>query len=133
MKRKITKLEQKLISKGYYLSHKQYYGRKSEKTLCYVYVNKSAFVKLDFKRENVLTYGLLNYHALELTRIEMQGIDLLLNMISNDFSIKDNVEPIIKQEKTTVIPISELDEQEEYGAMTFEQFDELCLEKEKEK
>ena len=124
MKRKITELEQRLIEKGYYLSHKAYGGRKSEKTLSYIYVNKNAFVKLDYKRESVLDYGILNYHAMELTRMELLGINITLDMIAND----------IKQEPTKadycVITPSDFDESEELGDMTFEQFDELCKEKE---
>ena len=161
MKRKITELEQRLIDKGYYLSHKQYSGRKSEKTLSYTYVNKNAFVKLDFKRENVVSYGLLNYSAMELTRMEWQGIDILLNMIKNDIGetreprkiepllnrptkiilgndISDEKkEKLIKElnepDKVVFCPNSEYDEREELGSMTFEQFDELCQEKENDK
>ena len=125
MKRKITNLEQRLIDKGYYLSHKHYGGRKSEKTLSYMYVNKNAFVKLDSKREQVVDYGLLNYHAMELTRMELQGIEILLDMIKNDFIIEGYYEP------TTVgIAPSGFDENVELGDMTFEQFDELCKENE---
>lgn len=123
MKRKITDLEQRLIDKGYYLSHKHYGGRKSEKTISYMYVNKNAFVKLDNKREKVVDYGLLNYHAMELTRIELLGINITLDMIAKD----------IKQEPMKdyyVITPSDFDESDELGDMTFEQFDELCKEKE---
>jgi hypothetical protein len=135
MKRKITELEQRLIEKGYYLSHKTYGGRKSEKTLSYIYVNKNAFVKLDSKRESVLDYGILNYHAMELTRIELLGIEITLDMIRNDFES----EPIKVGDKVKIEPYitkspyetpSDYDESEELGDMTFEQFDELCKEKE---
>ena len=84
MKRKITDLEQRLIDNGYYLSHKSYSGRKSEKTLSYTYVCQNKFVRLDYKREKVITYGLLNYHAMELTEMELQGIKLVLSFIRND-------------------------------------------------
>ena len=146
MKRKITDLEQRLIDKGYYLSHKHYGGRKSEKTISYMYVNKNAFVKLDNKREQVIDYGLLNYHAMELTRMELKGIELLLNMVENDISEREPRKIVIcdisdekkeellkelnKPHKTIFIPNSEYDEKKELGEMTFEQFDELCKEKE---
>ena len=133
MKRKITNLEQRLIDKGYYLSHKQYSGRKSEKTHSYTYVNKNTFVKLDFKRENVISYGLLNYSAMELTRMELQGIEIVLNMIENEIKERQprEIKPLLNRplESTWERP-SEYDEKEELGEMTFEQFDELCKEKE---
>lgn len=137
MKRKTTDLERKLIEKGYYLSHKTYGGKKSQKTLFYYYTNKNSFIKLDSKREKVVTYGLLNYHAMELTEMELQGIKIVLDMIKAEF-VNSSSE---KQEKVLGIPPlpikecqapSEFDEQEELGAMTPEQFDELCQEKEKE-
>ena len=130
MKRKITDLEQRLIDKGYYLSHKHYGGRKSEKTISYMYVNKNAFVKLDNKREQVIDYGLLNYHAMELTRMELTGIELLLNMVENDFIVDNKSVINVTQNKGVVLPLSEFNESDELGDMTFEQFDELCKEKE---
>ena len=97
MKRKITDLEQRLIDNGYYLSHKSYSGRKSEKTLSYTYVCQNKFVRLDYKREKVITYGLLNYHAMELTEMELQGIKLVLSFIRNDTESgeKDDGEPTL--------------------------------------
>ena len=97
MKRKITQLEQRLLDNGYYLSHKSYSGRKSEKTLSYTYVCQNKFVRLDYKREKVITYGLLNYHAMELTEMELQGIKLLLNFIKNDLESgeKDDGKPTL--------------------------------------
>ena len=127
MKRKTTDLEQKLISKGYYLSHKTYGGKKSQKTLFYYYINKNSFVKLDSKREKVVTYGLLNYHAMELTRLELQGIQIVLDMLESEIEPKQVVTPNSYQ-----VP-SEYNEQEELGAMTPEQFDELCQEHEQDK
>ena len=95
-----------------------------------MYVNKNAFVKLDNKREQVVDYGLLNYHAMELTRMELQGIELLLNMVENDFLVDNKSVTNITQEHSCVLPLSDYDESEELGEMTFEQFDELCKEKE---
>lgn len=143
MKRKITDLEQRLIDKGYYLSHKHYGGRKSEKTISYMYVNKNAFVKLDNKREQVVDYGLLNYHAMELTTMELKGIELLLDMIKSDFKVDNKSVINVTQERSCELPLDEpttnleiaqylcdYDESDELGEMTFEQFDELCKEKE---
>ncbi len=131
MKRKTTDLEHKLIEKGYYLSHKTYGGKKSQKTLFYYYTNKNSFIKLDSKREKVVSYGLLNYHAMELTEMELQGIKIVLDMIKAEFVDKssENVVPLPIKECQTP---SEFDEQEELGYMTPEQFDELCQEKENE-
>lgn len=125
MKRKTTELEQRLIEKGYYLSHKSYGGRKSEKTLSYIYVNKNAFVKLDNKRTSVLDYGILNYHAMELTRMELQGITIALDMIRNDIY---GDEPLANME--IALSICSYNETMKPNDMTFEQFDELCKEKE---
>ena len=134
MRRKITDLEQRLIDKGYYLSHKQYSGRKSEKTHSYTYVNKNAFVKLDFKRENVISYGLLNYSAMELTRMEWQGIGLMLNIIEKDIDVIEEKTHIVK-ENFKVIQLADPDEQlyESTPKGTFEEIDELNAEKENNK
>lgn len=141
MKRKTTDLEHKLIEKGYYLSHKTYGGKKSQKTLFYYYTNKTSFIKLDSKREKVVSYGLLNYHAMELTEMELQGIKIVLDMIKAEFVDSGSfVQHELKEEKGAIIPLpikecqtpSEFDEQEELGYMTPEQFDELCQEKEQE-
>jgi hypothetical protein len=97
MKRKTTQLEKRLLDNGYYLSHKSYSGRKSEKTLSYTYVKENKFIRLDYKREKVITYGLTNYHAMELTEMELQGIKLLLNFIKSDLESgeNDNGEPTL--------------------------------------
>lgn len=110
MKRKITELEQRLIDNGYRLSHKQYGGRKSEKTLSYYYVKQDQFVRLDYKREQVLSLGLLNYHCQELTKMECEGIKLRL------YYIEQNIEEqksFLSEDLGTEIPI-------EYIACDFE-------------
>ena len=63
MKRRITRLEQKLLDNGYELVLKRYWGKKSEKTLCYEYhkYNDLTFpyiIVLDKKRERVVKYGI---------------------------------------------------------------------------
>jgi len=129
MKRKITELEQRLIDNGYYLSHKQYGGRKSEKTISYTYVQQNKFVRLDYKRENVLAFGLLNYHAMELTEMEWRGIKILLDMIKNDFDPQTNwVKVKLTKDNPKIIPLSEFDEQHELPPMSQEQFSDMCKE-----
>ena len=133
MKRKITKLEQTLIDNGYRLSHKQYGGRKSEKTLSYYYVKlnpqikHNQFVRLDYKRENILSLGILNYTCQELTRFELDGLKVLIESIENDTT---TYEPkVIKVYQQTENDGTE--EIVEYiKSMTPEQFDEMCKEKE---
>ena len=84
MKRKTTDLEQRLINNGYRLSHKQYGGRHCEKTLSYYYVKGDHFVRLDYKRETVLSLGLIDYHCKELTRLEIEGLRIVLYNIEQD-------------------------------------------------
>ena len=137
MKRKTTQLEKRLLDNGYYLSHKSYSGRKSEKTLSYTYVCQNKFVRLDYKREKVITYGLLNYHAMELGEMELQGISLALSKVKNDIDYCNGWRKITPSwffdRNANGVPPSEMNEQEELGAMTPEDFDELCQEHEQDK
>lgn len=137
MKRKTTDLEQKLIEKGYYLSHKTYGGKKSQKTLYYYYTNKNSFVKLDSKREKVVTYGLLNYHTMQLGEMELQGIKMALDKLKYDIESCATLNKPLKtwcfEPNNCGIPPSEMNEQDELGAMTPEELDQLCQEHEQEK
>lgn len=121
MNRKITELEQRLINNGYRLSHKQYGGRHSEKTLSYYYVKNDQFVRLDYKREQVLSLGLTNYQCRELTRMECEGIRLKLY----------NIEQDIHREPTLCVSTPNDNDEEivDYiKSSTPEQLDELCKE-----
>lgn len=123
--RKNTNLENHLIEKGYRLSHKQYGGRKSEKTLSYYYVKKDQYIRLDYKRENVLSYGLLNYQCSELTGMEVEGLRIRLYNIKQDISEKE------QEHKKYFEPDIENGEMGEIASgFTPEQFDELCKENE---
>lgn len=124
MKRKVTKLEQRLIDKGYSLSHKVYGGKHSQKTLFYYYVSQNKFVKLDYTRENVVSWGLLNYSTSELTTMTLQGVAILLDLVKQDLKDSD------KGHTYKELSPSEYDESEELGDMNFEQFDMLCKERE---
>lgn len=117
MKRKTTELEQRLINKGYRLSHKQYGGRHSEKTLSYYYVKENQFVRLDYKREMVLSLGLLNYQCRELTRMELEGLKIAIYNIEQDIKEEIIVPPTMrvsdykdKEESDDTIPLEELAE-----------------------
>lgn len=145
MKRKITKLEEKLINDGWCLTIKRYTGKGSNKVLCYEYHKTSdlrndnkvydQIIVLDQKRSQVVDYGIKNVCfdfvsdeeicLLRFLRLELkhfvERVDKEVNWNTNDN------EP----DKVVAVPNSELDEREELGAMTFEQFDELCQEKEK--
>lgn len=119
MERKTTELEQRLIGNGYRLTNKQYGGRKSEKTLYYDYEKHTPtanqFVRLDSKREKVLACGLKDYSCKALTRIEVEGIKIIIRNIEDD--IKRDYEEMVKVEPTKG---------------TFEQLDEENVEKESE-
>ena len=68
--RKITELEQKLIAAGFWLDSKNYFGKKSEYTLSYVYRGIlsispeddpfGVWVELDSKREEIIGWGIPN-------------------------------------------------------------------------
>lgn len=65
MKRHITELEKSLISKGWFLDRKVYYGKHSDKVLHYVYIKwvyneLKAEVILDKKRNNILDVRVAN-------------------------------------------------------------------------
>ena len=105
MNRKITELEQRLINNGYRLSHKQYGGRHSEKTLSYYYVKNDQFVRLDYKREQVLSLGLTNYQCRELTRMELEGLKLRFYNIEQDIKEDRWAKTEITEEKGVIIPI----------------------------
>lgn len=128
MKRKITDLEQRLINKGYRLAHKEYGGRKSEKTLSYYYIKDDQFVRLNYKRDEVVSLGLLNYCRNHLTKYDIDGLRIRIYNIEQD--IKEQ-EP--KETKPQIFVPCDDDEQvvEYIGSMTPEQFDELCQEMEK--
>lgn len=107
MERKVTELEKRLIGNGYRLTTKQYGGRKSDKTLSYYYEKGDYFVRLDYKREKVLSCGLKNYFRKELTRIEVEGIKCCILNIEHDINHDNeewsNVE--IKEENGQIIPL----------------------------
>lgn len=76
MNRKRTKLEEALISRGYRLSSKEYKGKRSDRTECYVYSKTyshnqlgewGAEVKLDIKRSSIKDCVLVNAPQEELT------------------------------------------------------------------
>ena len=137
MKRKTTDLEQKLISKGYYLVLKHYCGRTSQKTLSYQYVQGNTFITLDSKREKVTNYGLLNYHAMQLGEMELQGIKMSLDALKNDIkscaTLNKPLQTWCFETKNCGVPPSEMNEQDELGAMTPEELDQLCQEHEQDK
>lgn len=106
MKRKTTELEQRLINNGYRLTKKQYGGRKSEKTLFYVYEKGEQFVKLDYKRENVLSLGISEFHQ-PITKLELESLRLKLYNIEQD-TLHDNerwVTEKIEEEHGVIIPL----------------------------
>lgn len=57
MKRKETILEQRLISNGWILTQKTYFGKHSEHTGNYIYEKDNWEIILDRKREKVVDYG----------------------------------------------------------------------------
>lgn len=115
MKRKTTELEQTLINNGYRLSHKQYGGRHSEKTLSYYYVKGEQFVRLDYKRENVLSYGLLNQSFNELTSYDLDQVRTKLYNVKYD----------LEYESAEMVKVDNL------KSMNFEELDQECKENEK--
>lgn len=126
--RKTTELEKKLENDGWSLNHKTYDGAHSRKTKRYVYYSQDYhwFIELDVKREKVVSYGFLNvilpyfwWTLFELYKEDMKNLKNYIDSLSN------NEEPV-----KCFAPNSEYDEREELGGMTFEQFDELCQEKE---
>lgn len=127
MKRKITDLEKKLLENGYVLVGKDYGGKHSEKTRCYVYKNGINVIKLDYTRKKVLDYalvgviivGVVDKVELEILNTNFKGLENFVTSLTNS-----------ETKETIYVPNSELDEREELGSMTPEQFDELCKEKE---
>lgn len=58
MKRKITDLEKALLENSYVLVAKQYSGKHSEKTQCYIYQNGNNAIKIDYTRTKVLDFSI---------------------------------------------------------------------------
>lgn len=58
MKRKETILEQRLISNGWILTQKTYFGKHSEHIGNYIYEKDDNKIILDAKREKVVDYGI---------------------------------------------------------------------------
>lgn len=134
MKRKITDLEQKLINDGWILTTKYYTGKHSEKTLCYEYYKTmdlmgedkkyGAIIKLDQKRSQIVNFGIPNVSCDLLDDSALCEIRLAYH------SLKFYVEKFTKEEKNLYPFNDEEESNEKVGKMTFEQFDELCKEKE---
>lgn len=97
MQRKVTELEQRLINNGYRLTTKEYGGRKSEKTLCYVYEKGEQYVRLDYKRDMVLSLGISNYSCKRVTKVELEHLRIMLYNIEQD-TIHDNEEMVKGEE-----------------------------------
>lgn len=126
MKRRITDLEKKLLENGYTLTSKLYKGKHSEKTCCYVYKNGHNAIKLDYTRTNVIDFAVLVLFVdCAIDKVNLAIINNAYNLL-NEFV--NNLMP--QDKKVIVVPNSEIDERDELGAMTPEQFDELCLEME---
>ena len=130
MKRKVTDLEQRLINNGYRLLVKYYGGKKSEKTIAYLYVKGDAFIRLDQTREKVLSCGLRNVNVDYLTKLGLDELRLRLYNVEQDYK-HDNEERA--KEPCTELPCSEEEVVEHIKSMTPEQMDEFDLEKEREK
>lgn len=113
MERKTTEIEKRLLGNGYRLTKKIYGGSKSQKTLYYYYEKGNQYVKLDYKREQVLGVGISNYSKTELTRMEIEGAMIIIRNIEDD--IKYDNEEMVKKEPTTG---------------TFEEIDTECKERE---
>ena len=97
MKRTTTILEQKLIAGGWYLAQKSYWGKKSEKTLSYEYhkqdeTKQLLVIRLDKKRNKVITYGIANINFPYLSAIELEGLHIAF------YSLRDFVEFITTEE-----------------------------------
>lgn len=97
MQRKVTELEQRLINNGYRLTTKEYGGRKSEKTLCYVYEKGEQYVRLDYKRDMVLSLGISNYSCKRVTKVELEHLRIMLYNIEQD-TIHDSEEMVKGEE-----------------------------------
>lgn len=129
MKRKITDLEKKLLENGYILVGKDYSGKHSEKTNFYTYKSGSGVIKIDYTRTKVVDFALTGYFIVGV----VSGRDLAI--LNSEYKELENFVTSLTNsytKETTNVPNSELDEREELGSMTPEQFDELCQEKEKE-
>lgn len=100
MKRTTTILEQKLIACGWYLAAKTYWGKKSEKTLCYEYHKQDEskhklVIKLNQKRHKIVQYGIANVNFPYLSQIELDGLHIAF------FSLRDFVDEITKADTLT--------------------------------
>ena len=133
MRRKITDLEQELITHGYRLTHKVYDGKHSEKILSYVYCKDDQSVALDYKREKVIDFGLWNVNFNYLSKQDLITINQRFKRL-NDFVAFLTEPSIIDTLMETAETLNDIVEgfatYKKNEPMTFEEMDELCKEKE---
>lgn len=88
MRRKQTQLETNLIELGYKLSHKTYYGKKSEKVDKYVFIKQNGHityqVSIDRTREHICDYSFITDEIRRIMVVNDDSIEYLQE-INNKF------------------------------------------------
>lgn len=130
MKRKITELEQKLLDNDYKLAGKQYSGKHSEKTYCYIYQNGNNAIKIDHTRTKVLDFsigvvnGIIDKTALLVLNTKFKALNEFVASLSPQATEKGLKSPILEEDSETLSNVE---------GKTFEQLDEENQEIESEK
>lgn len=130
MKRKITDLEKALIENSYVLVAKQYSGKHSEKTQCYIYQNGNNAIKIDYTRTKVLDFsigvvnGIIDKTALLVLNTKFKALNEFVASLSPQTTEKGLKSPILEEDSETLSNAT---------GKTFEQLDEENQEIESEK
>lgn len=130
MKRKITDLEKALIENSYVLVAKQYSGKHSEKTQCYIYQNGNNAIKIDYTRTKVLDFsigvvnGIIDKTALLVLNTKFKALNEFVESLSPQATEKGLKSLILEEDSETLSNAT---------GKTFEQLDEENQEIESEK
>ena len=130
MKRKITELEKTLLENSYVLVAKQYSGKHSEKTQCYIYQNGNNAIKIDYTRTKVLDFsigvvnGIIDKSALLVLNTKFKALNEFVASILPQTTEKGLKSPILEEDSETL---------SNANGKTFEQLDEENQEIESEK
>lgn len=130
MKRKITDLEKALLENNYVLVAKQYSGKHSEKTQCYIYQNGNNVIKIDYTRTKVLDFsigvvnGIVDKTTLLVLNTKFKALNEFVASLSPEATEKGLKSPILEEDSETL---------SNTNGKTFEQLDEENQEIESEK
>lgn len=90
MRRKQTQLETNLIELGYKLSHKTYYGKKSEKVDEYIFIRQIGHityqVSIDRTREHINSYSFTNREIMFFNDSSIEQLQEINNKFHEEMS-----------------------------------------------